>query len=58
LHVLREQFGFDYGKFDYTMVDGKAMPFDFNKTAGVVYIDDEFLGMVREFAQGIEAYFA
>ena len=58
LHVLREQFGFDYGKFDYTMVDGKAMPFDFNKTAGVVYIDDEFLAMVREFARGIEAYFA
>ena len=58
LHVLREQFGFDYGKFDYTMVDGKAMPFDFNKTAAVVYIDDEFLAMVREFARGIEAYFA
>jgi hypothetical protein len=58
LQVLRKQLGFDYGKFDYTMVDGKAVPFDFNKTSGVMYpIAEEFHGKVRKLARGLDAYF-
>jgi hypothetical protein len=34
LRRLREEFGFDYGKFDFGMVDGKAVLYDANRTPG------------------------
>jgi len=58
LQTLRERLGFDYGKFDYTMVDGKAVAFDFNKTTGLVYpLGEEIHEMVQELARGLDAYF-
>jgi hypothetical protein len=34
LVALRDQLGFDYGKFDYVMIDGQAVLLDINKTIG------------------------
>jgi len=59
LQALRKRLGFDYGKFDYTMIDGKAVPFDFNKTIGVIDRKEETVQeMARELAKGLEAYFS
>jgi len=58
LHALRKKLGFDYGKFDFTMVDGKPVIFDFNKTTGVIDPKaPKTLEMVQELAGGIDAYF-
>jgi hypothetical protein len=32
LHEIRERLGFDYGKFDYVILDGKVVLFDVNTT--------------------------
>jgi len=34
LRITRKRMGFDYGKFDYTMHNGKPVLFDLNKTVG------------------------
>lgn len=34
LRTLRKQWGFDYGKFDYGIVDGKVILYDVNRTPG------------------------
>ena len=34
LRSLRRQLGFDYGKFDYSVVDGHAVIYDVNRTPG------------------------
>lgn len=59
LQALRERLGFDYGKFDYTMVDGKAIPFDFNKTTGVMDPQGkEIQEVAQHLARGLEVYFS
>jgi hypothetical protein len=35
LRAIRAQMGFDYGKFDYGIVDGKAVLYDVNRTPGM-----------------------
>lgn len=58
LQALRERLGFDYGKFDYTMVDGKAMPFDFNKTSGVINAEGKDVHeLAVKLAPGLDIYF-
>lgn len=39
LRALREEFGADYGKFDYALVDGQAQVFDVNRTPSG-WVDD------------------
>jgi len=59
LQALREKLGFDYGKFDYTMVEGRAMPFDFKQDArrgGPA--GEEIRTMARQLAGGFDAYFS
>ena len=34
LRTIRERMGFDYGKFDYGIVDGKVLLYDVNRTPG------------------------
>jgi hypothetical protein len=59
LHALRKKLGFDYGKFDYVMIDGKPFVFDFNKTTGLVDPEsDSSLGRARHLATGIDPFFA
>jgi hypothetical protein len=32
--VIRRELGFDYGKFDYGIVDGRVVLYDVNRTTG------------------------
>ena len=58
LPALREKLGFDYGKFDFTMVDGRPVVFDFNKTTGLMNPQGKEIGSVaRQLAGGIAGYF-
>jgi len=58
LQALRKRLGFDYGKFDYTMVDGRPVIFDFNKTTGVVDPQAEKTQeMVQQLVPGLDPYF-
>jgi hypothetical protein len=56
---LREQMGFDYGKFDYVIHDGKPILLDANKTvgAGTLPMTEERVRVRRYRAQGLYAYF-
>ncbi|MEZ6002120.1 hypothetical protein [Hyphomonas sp.] len=56
LRVIREQMGFDYGKFDYVEHDGKAFLLDANKTPSYGHSDTTDSPRVRSLAEGIEAY--
>lgn len=61
LHELREQLGFDFGKFDYFVHDGKVMLFDVNKTPGHTAghaggrHEPLYQAMVKHLAGGIES---
>lgn len=57
--ALREQMGFDYGKFDYVRVDGRVVLLDANKTVGsAVDVDEDVQRAARrERARGLYAYF-
>ena len=55
----REQTGFDFGKFDYVVHQGKAMIFDINKTPGAGSadrIDPKVEAMRKYKAEGIYSY--
>ncbi len=56
LQEIRRRLGFDFGKFDYVIQDGKPVVFDFNKTPGL-----HGIGMgpgLRKISQGIDSYLA
>ena len=60
LRALRRQLGFDYGKFDFVMHEGRAVLLDANKTpgrarnlsaflaAGNANLADGFEGLIRK----------
>jgi len=56
--AMRERLGFDYGKFDYVVVDGRPVLLDVNKTIGWAGVPDtpEAQALRRERAQGIYDY--
>jgi len=56
---LRERMGFDFGKFDYVMREGKPVLLDANKTtgAGTVPLTEERMRVQRYRAEGLYAYF-
>lgn len=35
LHAIRHRHGFDYGKFDYILKDGRPLVYDYNKTPAI-----------------------
>lgn len=53
---LRKQLGFDYGKIDYLVHDGKAVPLDINTTPTIARGSDQgsLLEDLNELAMGIE----
>jgi hypothetical protein len=57
LRQMRAELGFDFGKFDYAMVDGRVVLYDVNKTpctgAGVMAQSEE---RYRSLAEGIWRY--
>ncbi len=57
--ALRRELGFDYGKFDYVVVDGRAVLLDVNKTVGWAGAQDtpERRAERRKEAEGLYAYF-
>jgi len=60
LRMIRNEFGFDYGKFDYGINNGTPVLYDINKTPGSSrYLYDrrpEARETVRQLSQGLESY--
>ena len=59
LRTTRTKLGFDYGKFDYAIYNGKPVLYDINKTIGVARnLKDrpEAFDHIKVFSQGIEFY--
>ena len=44
LRALREELGFDYGKFDYGIVDGEVVLYDANRTPAYGALNAEQIG--------------
>jgi hypothetical protein len=51
LRALRAQLGFDYGKFDYTMVNGEVILYDANRTP---YISSKIVEKGRGIAEDLQ----
>lgn len=57
LRQMRKDLGFDFGKFDYAIVDGRVVLYDANRTPTFGNFDEEkFLPTVRMLAEGINEY--
>ena len=57
LRRMREQLGFDYGKFDYGIVDGRAVLYDANRTPTLGRLNREaYRPRARELSQGISSF--
>lgn len=55
IRQIRRDMGFDYGKFDYGIVDGRAVLYDVNRTpAGIIGLEPAERLLLSE---GIQAYF-
>ena len=54
LQALRRQYAFDFGKFDYVEIDGKAVLLDINKTPTTVALQDS--PRLRDLAEGIQDF--
>ena len=59
LLATRRRLGLDYGKIDYTLIDGEPFIFDANKTLGLGeygdtnWLADDVAGMLRAFAEEV-----
>lgn len=59
LRRLRRKLGFDYGKFDFVLHDGKPVLLDANKTIGRPrHVDKSYAFEIARFASGIESRLA
>jgi hypothetical protein len=57
LRELRRQLGFDFGKFDYGIVDGRVVLYDANRTPTLGPMKPEqFLPRIRLLARGLNAF--
>jgi hypothetical protein len=57
LRRLRRELGFDFGKFDYAIVDGGVVLYDANRTPSLgAFSRDEFLPRIRVLSDGIRAF--
>jgi hypothetical protein len=57
LRQIRRDLKFDFGKFDYTMVDGRPVLFDANRTPTIGQFPRErYLPLAQSLAQGIGAF--
>lgn len=53
LVALRKELGFDYGKFDYVEIDGRAVLLDANKTPTMVGRTPQHMKLLEDFAGGL-----
>lgn len=57
LRAIREELGFDYGKFDYAIVDGRVVLYDANRTPSLGAFDREkYMPNIRLFASGLDGF--
>jgi len=60
LREIRKALGFDYGKFDYTVIDGETVLFDANRTPALTITETtspELLSAVNKLSQGLYTLF-
>jgi hypothetical protein len=60
IEALRQELGFDYGKFDYVVHDGRPVLLDANKTTGAagLPLTPELVAARRYRAEGLYSFFA
>ena len=57
LRQVRTDLGFDFGKFDYVMIDGRAVLYDVNRTPSIPHLPKEqILPELRALSEGIRVY--
>jgi hypothetical protein len=56
LRRKREELCFDYGKFDYAIVDGEVVLYDANPTPGLPYAAAQYRPKAEHLASGIESF--
>ena len=56
LRRRREELGFDFGKFDYALVDGRPVLFDANPTPGMPFESEVYRPRALHLAAGLEAF--
>lgn len=57
LREIRRAMGFDFGKFDYSIIDGRAVLYDTNRTPSVARLKPEqFMPQARHLAAGLESF--
>lgn len=57
LRAIRRRLGFDYGKFDYAIVDGRVVLYDANRTPTLGGTGSEVSQNIAALADGIRAFF-
>ncbi|HWD39001.1 MAG TPA: hypothetical protein VG944_09150 [Fimbriimonas sp.] len=58
LRAMREDLAFDYGKFDYAIVDGQTVLYDANRTPTLGnFPKDQYMPRVRLLAEGLDRFF-
>lgn len=58
LRRIRDELGFDYGKFDYGIVDGEVVLYDVNRTPGAVADPRVHADTIETLAPGIRDFLA
>jgi hypothetical protein len=56
LRKIRERLGFDYGKFDYGVVDGQLVLYDVNRTPGTASDPSSHAAAIAELAPALRAW--
>lgn len=57
LRLIRQELRFEFGKFDYVIVDGRPVLFDANRTPTIGdFPKDRYLPIARTMAQGIHTF--
>jgi hypothetical protein len=57
LRAMRREFGFDYGKFDYAIVDGRVVLYDVNRTPTLGrFSREQFMPRIRLLAEGLDSF--
>ena len=57
LREMRKSLGFDFGKFDYAIVEGRAILYDANRTPAVGnFSREQFMPRIRLLAEGLGAF--
>lgn len=57
LREIRVELGFDFGKFDYGIVDGEVILYDANRTPGLgTFPKEQYMPRIRTYADGIWSF--